>query len=81
MKKGETWDGWLETEAHQFCIEVGFDLHLGYNRLIYAFVSGTFDGSLRQLAEIACGKRVIRNFGSASQQKLTYVWFKHLGVL
>ena len=83
-------DDWSETEAARFCLDVGFDMHTGpYRALMFAYrgirmgggaAPDEFDGSVAQLAEIACGRRRIRQFGPAAQSALVYLWFRHLGV-
>ena len=85
----EEYARWLETETAKLLKKYGIDTtnRALYNVLVRAYRgcfsrgSCSFDGSRTQLAEIACGRRIIRQIGSGTQRRLTWLLFKEAGIL
>ena len=73
-------DEWKKTEAARLCLKTGLAYTPLYSAIAQTFRAEQFDGSLRQLAEIACGARCVRNIGQKGQQRIAHAFFVHFGI-
>jgi len=86
VKQRRTKEEWDASEAAMYLRRLGLfimsnGLYYALGRAFQGYSGQEFDGSLKQLAEIACGIRYIRNVGEKGRQRITWAFLTNEGIL
>ena len=77
---------WEQSEAGRYLAHLGMNMldtstYYALGRAYLGLRNQEFDGSVRQMAEVACGLRYIVNIGERGRQRIAWAIFVTEGVL